>query len=764
MKLRTPKFFIKLMIISVFVGIIPIVSFGSYFHYYFSDHIQRKVDQSKFQLLSETVLRIEQLFTTIDYSLTLVANSNLLQNAFELNYASTHFQTFNALSVQLRRLQSLDMGIDNVFFVNLTHNWVIENRGVTLLDQHLMYTQLLDFMDNERSSFWTAAEATVQAKIAESAVDAQGLPFIFLVKKTPLNAPVPTGLLVVQIPRFELEKRVNLSGVDHVQLIMDKDFNILVDGGSTLLSDDQLPAGFRESVKAAVNDTGEAKIQINSQYYAMVRQSSYNGWYYFSIYSLEEITKDATQIRKVTYLLSFVILILTLILSIMMNRRAYRPIRRLYEKVALQSGSDKKSYDEFQFIGERIESLIDTSGHMNRQIVGQVEKLRELYVFKLLIGETDPAESEQRMTYYGMNTKAKHIAVIAIQISNWGQSRYKDSDLDIMMFAVSNVISEMIPADQRIDPVIIGSYHATIVSGNQESEQEFRSYLTSLADLIQEAIKKYLELNINIGVSRSHTHMGKLSLAYNEALEALKSRNLLDRESLLFHEDLFSDKNPLFVYPKKVEKDLILAVHESNMPKAKETLRRISHYLLDQNIKFRECQLYLVRLLVNLITDSLHPGEALQLLQKNNKSVFEQLFELNAMEEIEAWFEACVLQPLIQYRLGGLKPQPYMNIAESMIAIIHEQYKTDLTLETCADQLKFNPDYLRRVFRKGIGMNFSEYLAQYRFEASKQLLEHTELTIADIAQQLNYNNPQNFIRYFKKMMGMTPGQYRENMK
>ncbi|MNN98625.1 DNA-binding transcriptional regulator ChbR [compost metagenome] len=44
---------------------------------------------------------------------------------------------------------------------------------------------------------------------------------------------------------------------------------------------------------------------------------------------------------------------------------------------------------------------------------------------------------------------------------------------------------------------------------------------------------------------------------------------------------------------------------------------------------------------------------------------------------------------------------------------------------------------------------------------AKRWLKETELTITDIAEKLKYNNPANFIRYFRKMEGMTPGQYRD---
>ncbi|MGO4495212.1 helix-turn-helix domain-containing protein [Paenibacillus sp. 2RAB27] len=60
-------------------------------------------------------------------------------------------------------------------------------------------------------------------------------------------------------------------------------------------------------------------------------------------------------------------------------------------------------------------------------------------------------------------------------------------------------------------------------------------------------------------------------------------------------------------------------------------------------------------------------------------------------------------------------------------------------------------------------MLFDEYLAQYRVRIAKKWLTETSMKISDIAEKLQYNNSQNFIRYFRKMEGMTPGQYRNSV-
>jgi AraC-like DNA-binding protein len=62
----------------------------------------------------------------------------------------------------------------------------------------------------------------------------------------------------------------------------------------------------------------------------------------------------------------------------------------------------------------------------------------------------------------------------------------------------------------------------------------------------------------------------------------------------------------------------------------------------------------------------------------------------------------------------------------------------------------------------GLGISFSDYLIQLRIIDSKMLLSQTDLQINEIAAQLHFSNAQNFIRAFKKITSMTPGQYRNN--
>ena len=58
------------------------------------------------------------------------------------------------------------------------------------------------------------------------------------------------------------------------------------------------------------------------------------------------------------------------------------------------------------------------------------------------------------------------------------------------------------------------------------------------------------------------------------------------------------------------------------------------------------------------------------------------------------------------------------------------------------------------------GKAFSELTEEYKLEEARNLLLHTDKKITDIAMELGYSNTQNFIRFFSKKTGMTPGKYR----
>lgn len=93
-------------------------------------------------------------------------------------------------------------------------------------------------------------------------------------------------------------------------------------------------------------------------------------------------------------------------------------------------------------------------------------------------------------------------------------------------------------------------------------------------------------------------------------------------------------------------------------------------------------------------------------------------------------------------------------------AYLEEHYKEKITLDHLAGQFYLNKFYLARTFKEQFGSTVLGYLDQIRITHAKQLLRFSDLTVEAVGQQVGIGEPGYFSRVFKKVEGISPGEYR----
>lgn len=99
-----------------------------------------------------------------------------------------------------------------------------------------------------------------------------------------------------------------------------------------------------------------------------------------------------------------------------------------------------------------------------------------------------------------------------------------------------------------------------------------------------------------------------------------------------------------------------------------------------------------------------------------------------------------------------------------MIQYIHKNYQQELNLDSLADFMHLNKNYICQLFKKEVGMTYISYLNQYRVEQSKLLLRNSDQQLAEISEKVGYTDPTYFSRIFKKITDISPNQYRQTYK
>lgn len=104
---------------------------------------------------------------------------------------------------------------------------------------------------------------------------------------------------------------------------------------------------------------------------------------------------------------------------------------------------------------------------------------------------------------------------------------------------------------------------------------------------------------------------------------------------------------------------------------------------------------------------------------------------------------------------------PKESIAMRVKNIVHENYSNvNLSVSFIGDRLSLAANYLSRAFKEQSGEGLLDYIQKVRINMAKKLLEETDLTIEKIGEETGFSNSNSFQRVFKKMEGVTPGNYR----
>ena len=90
-----------------------------------------------------------------------------------------------------------------------------------------------------------------------------------------------------------------------------------------------------------------------------------------------------------------------------------------------------------------------------------------------------------------------------------------------------------------------------------------------------------------------------------------------------------------------------------------------------------------------------------------------------------------------------------------------EHYNREITLESAASAIAVSPFYLSRLFKQELDTTFVEILTNIRICQSLRLLRETQMTGAEIAQEVGYASGTYFYRVFKKTVGITFGDLRK---
>src|SRR5262249_32796331 len=113
-------------------------------------------------------------------------------------------------------------------------------------------------------------------------------------------------------------------------------------------------------------------------------------------------------------------------------------------------------------------------------------------------------------------------------------------------------------------------------------------------------------------------------------------------------------------------------------------------------------------------------------------------------------------------RRSGTLPRAKLR---AVVAYVEDHLDAGPTLEQMAAIARLSPYYFVRQFKRATGLPPHQYVLARRVERAKQLLQAgTDLSLAELAACAGFPDQSQFCQHFKRLVGVTPGQFRTRVR
>ncbi|HOJ10669.1 MAG TPA: AraC family transcriptional regulator [Clostridiales bacterium] len=104
-----------------------------------------------------------------------------------------------------------------------------------------------------------------------------------------------------------------------------------------------------------------------------------------------------------------------------------------------------------------------------------------------------------------------------------------------------------------------------------------------------------------------------------------------------------------------------------------------------------------------------------------------------------------------------------VHIVNTVLKYLQMYYQKNITLENLSNEMYLHKDYISKTCKNVTGLPVSILLQKMRIEQACLLLRTTDKKVVEIAKCCGFNDIKFFYKIFKKMMGVTPGDYRNKL-
>lgn len=643
---------------------------------------------------------------------------------------------YSQVSKKLRSLQLNFPMIDSVYYYRISDRKVLSTSALLPSEYFGDGAFVQRLVDGDVPYTWTGVR-----DYRLFAADGHAEPVVSLVKKVPLLSAAD-GFVVVNVSTEALKAIVEEMSTQDISYLTIRDGE-----GQEILS------------------TGESKGEELT-----VLRSDYAGW---------EIRSGLQSAYPYGFINEFyfgwmavglVAVLLGTIGIVLFARKYTSPIDGILRRITQYSRAKSQELPELvgdnpRFIESMVDHLIEAANqYSDAHKENLLHRRRQLFA-EWVGGERamDRTTWEQEMTELRLATDFRKRYVAMLEIHHYASIRekYNSRDQYLFKFVIDSVVQE-VSADAGVDAWSewLEPERLTVLLQCREEEGDADRNVHALCEKIRLWIDENLDYTVSIGIGRSVPDWSGVPVSFDEAGKALREKPV-EGSATIAYRDVLERVRQGAVDDLKTVHDIVDSFKRRDRTWEAE-LARFAEEMAQRLTVRQDVDHLMAYFLFNLSNAfSELPAVYKEIWGEAEQRLKNKLQRYASAQEIGDFF-------LQQMREVAEQMEKLRNVRSNQEAIqrvkayIEEHANVpELSLGLLSEQFQMNQSYMSRMFKEAFGENFVDYLARIRVLRSKELLRSTDMPIHEVALEVGYLYPFSFNRVFKKIVGVTPGEYRK---
>lgn len=428
----------------------------------------------------------------------------------------------------------------------------------------------------------------------------------------------------------------------------------------------------------------------------------------------------------------------------------------------LKPVSSRELIKILQEVKETIDQEIENKrniARLKRHYESSYELMRNKFLEGLLDSEPTP-DLKEWLDYYEIDLSGERFIVSVIQIDDAYEASSDLNSLELKKIALLDVIRE---ADETfgLGPYFLTKNEVVIIAGAKgEDRKAIATEFIDKLEKVRQATEKFLPYTVTIGCGHVCNSINNLYKSMRSARNACDYKLSIGSNQVIFIGDLERSSEGSFELNESDQRQIRRMLKTGAMEDYTAYIEGVFHQL--SQLEGDSYQMYLIELftLLTRTTKELDIDTSQQFLADPEMlKLFDPAEGLTFKQHKLLHFGKSIME-----KAASSRQTTNSSLVDRAMTYVEENYRDwELNIEKISAFLHYSPNYFSSMFKKETGKAFMNYLAEYRIDKAKHLLETTDMKNFEIAMEVGFSSANYFSFSFKKVVELSPSGYRKSV-